>query len=161
MIGTIIKTEIKSEVKIELDRINTRHKYKNLKIPENANYIHADGTPCCSAKKRANELPDLPTVDTQPLDSNVDGLPVVTELIENTLENNSNRDTAESTNQTEDSELPVETGTNEKHVEKIIGNGSESHPGLTVETGTNERHMEQIIGNENESQPGLTVETDM
>ena len=54
VIGTIIKTKIKSEIKIELDRINTRHKYKNTKFPTNVNYIHADGTPCKSAKREAN-----------------------------------------------------------------------------------------------------------
>ena len=134
---------------------------KNQKISENANYIHADGTPCRSAKKRANELPDLPPMNTQPSDSNLDRLPVVTDLIENSLENNSNCDTAESTNQTEDGDIPVKTRTNEKHDEQIFGNGSESHPGLTVETGTNENHDDQILGIENESLSGLTVETNM
>ena len=73
VIGTIIKTEIKSEVKMELDRINTRHKYKNIKFPVNANYIHADGTPCRSTRKKANELPDLSTIEDMP-QSTTEGL---------------------------------------------------------------------------------------
>ena len=78
VIGTIIKTKIKSEVKIELDRINTRHKYKNTKFPTNVNYIHADGTPCKSAKRKANELPDLPPVEVSPRTTNTTGLAVET-----------------------------------------------------------------------------------
>ena len=142
VIGTIIKTEIKCEVKVELDRINTRHKYKNIKIPENANYIHADGTPCHRARQRANELPDLPRVDTQLPDSNLNGLPVETALIEASLENNSTVTTAASTNRTVegdlpvDGDLPVETGTNEKHVKQTTENESVPQPGLTVETDT-------------------------
>ena len=66
VIETIIKSEIKSEVKIELDWINTRHKYKNTNFPMNVNYIHADGTPCRSARQKANELPDLPPIDDSP-----------------------------------------------------------------------------------------------
>ena len=56
VIGTIIKTEIKSEVEIKLECVNTRHKYKNRKFPLNPNYIHVDGTPCRSTRKKANEL---------------------------------------------------------------------------------------------------------
>ena len=76
MIGTIIKTEIKSEVKIELDCVNTRHKYKNSKFPLNPNYIHIDGTPCRSARKKVNELPDLPPVKDTPQSNNTNGLAV-------------------------------------------------------------------------------------
>ena len=78
VIGTIIKTEIKSEVKIEQDRINTRHKYKNTKFPTNVNYIHTDGTPCRSARKKANELPDLPPIEDSPRSTNTTGLTVET-----------------------------------------------------------------------------------
>ena len=74
VIGTIIKTEIKSEVKIESDRINTRHKYKNTKLPMNVNYIHADGTACKSAKRKANELTDLPPVEDPPRTTDTTGL---------------------------------------------------------------------------------------
>ena len=78
MIGTIIKMEIKSEVKIELDRINTRHKYKNTKFPTNVNYIHADYAPCKSAKRKANELPDLPPVEDPSRTTDTIGLAVET-----------------------------------------------------------------------------------
>ena len=78
VIGTIIKTEIKSEVKIELDRINTRHKYKNIKFPVNANYIHVDGNPCRSTRKKANELPNLPPIEDTLQSNNTNGLAVET-----------------------------------------------------------------------------------
>ena len=70
--------EIKSEVKIELDRINMRHKYKNTKFPTNVKYIHADGTPCKSAKRKANELPDLPPVEDPSRTTDTTGLAVET-----------------------------------------------------------------------------------
>ena len=91
MIGKIIKTEIKSEVKIELDRINTRHKYKNTTFPMNVNYIHADGTSCKSAKRKANELPDLPPVEDSPQTTNTTGLAV--ETLSRTLVDMTSKDT--------------------------------------------------------------------
>ena len=101
MIGVAIKTEIKSEVKIELDRVNTRHKYKRHSFPDNPNYIHPDGTPCRSARRKAAELPDLPPIDDTQYQHSTNGLPVETTTlapsgpdnsVENTKANNTETD---------------------------------------------------------------------
>ena len=78
VIGTIIKTEIKSEIKIESEQINTRHRYKNTLFLMSTNYIHADGTPCKSARRKADELPDLPSIEDMPQTRNATGLAVET-----------------------------------------------------------------------------------
>ena len=112
VIGTIIKMEIKSEVKIELERVNTRHKYKNCKFPENVNYIHVDRTPCKSARKRANELPDLPPVEDTSQITYTNGLPVETSIRTDTSKISEHKE-------------PNECAINSNH---------DNHGGLSVET---------------------------
>ena len=112
VIRTIIKTEIKSEVKIELERVNTRHKYKNCKFPENVNYIHVDGTPWRNARKRANELSDLPPVEDTSQNASTNGLPVETSIRADT------------------SEISVHKEPNEC----AINSNHDNHGGLSVET---------------------------
>ena len=76
MIGIAIKTEIKSEIKIEMEKVNMRNKYKGSIMPMNPNYIHPDGIPCKRARREASKLSDLPQVDDTPYDSLNSGLHV-------------------------------------------------------------------------------------
>ena len=78
VIGIAIKTEIKSEIKIEMEKVNMRNKYKGSIMPMNPNYIHPDGTPCKHARRESSKLPDLPQVDDTPYDSLNSGLHVET-----------------------------------------------------------------------------------
>ena len=179
VIGTIIKTEIKSEVKIELDRINMRHKYKNTMFPTNVNYIHADGTPCKSTKRKANELPDLPPVEDSPRTTKTTGLAVETlsqtpvdmtsEDTVNDEVNNSNKPDQNTTDG-----LPVETE-HQKDLNKLPPSDEtnsvtecemDQNAGLTVETTTDNMpaHPVQITipieaNKSNENIKGLLVET--
>ena len=159
VIGTIIKTEIKSEVKIELDRINTRHKYKNIKFPVNANYIHVDGTPCRSARKKANQLPDLPPIEDTPQSNNTNGLAVETlsqTIVETTTKCTgiSEINSANKLDQSTPNGLLVETAnqkdrTNLPLLDKpnhVTESERDLNDGLTVETTTNSivTHPDQI-----------------
>ena len=139
MIGTIIKMEIKSEVKVELDRINTRHKYKNIKFPVNVNYIHADGTPCRSARKKANELPNL-------------------SIIEDTPQSTTDRLTTEIPSQTT-AEITI------KHTTSEINSADKldptPHDGLHVEMATEIEKTDHTTENDRNLNDGLTVETEI
>ena len=151
VIGTAIKTEIKSEIKIELERVNTRHKYKNCKFPEHPNYIHVDGTPCGSARKKANKLPDLPQVDDTPQSTSANGLAVETspQTDTNTTSASTGPDqpqNVDTSNDTNADGLPVETSTQKDTTKSPRTTGQlktnkssnaeekNHHDGLTVET---------------------------
>ena len=139
VIGTIIKTEIKSEVKVELDGINTRHKYKNIKFPVNVNYIHADGTPCRSARKKANKLPNLPTIEDTP-QSIIDGL------------------TAETPSQTIAEITSKRTTSETKSADKL---DQTPHDGLHVETATEIEQADHTTESDSNLNDGLTVEMEI
>ena len=176
VIGTIIKMEIKSEVKIELDRINMRHKYKNTKFPLNVNYIHADGTPCKSAKRKANELPDLPPVEDPSRTTDTTGLavetlsgtPVDTTSVDTV---NDEVDISNKPDQNTTDGLPAETE-HQKDINKLppsdeTNNVTESemdqNAGLAVETTTDNMPVQIITPIEanksNEDNKGLLAET--
>ena len=171
--------EIKSEVKIELDRINTRHKYKNTKFPMNVNYIHADGTPCKSAKSKANELLDLPPVEDSARTTNTTGLAVETlsrtpvdTTSEDTVNDEVNNSNKPDQNTTDG--LPVETE-QQKDINKLPPSDKtnsvtecemDQNAGLTVEMTTDNTptHPVQITipieaNKSNEDNKGLLVET--
>ena len=58
--------EIKTEVKQELEKINTLHRYKGKPLWGKPNYIHPDGTPCKCSLREESQLPDLPNVADNP-----------------------------------------------------------------------------------------------
>ena len=179
VIGTIIKTEIKSEVKIELDQINMRHKYKNTKFPMNVNYIHADGTPCKSTKRKANELPDLPPVEDPSRTTDTIGLAVETlsqtpvdTTSEDTVKDEVNIPNKPDQNTTDG--LPTETE-HQKDINKlppsdetinVTESEMDQNAGLAVETTTDNMPGQpvQIItpieaNKSNEDNNGLPAET--
>ena len=166
VIGTLIKMEIKSEVKIELDRINTRHKYKNTKFPTNVNYFHADGTPCKSAKRKANELLDLPPIKDPSRTTDTTGLAV--ETLSQTPVDTIFEDTVnDEVNITKDG-LPIETG-HQKDLNKIPPSDKmteseiDQTTGLAVEMTTNNPPVQIIrpieANKSNEDNKGLLAET--
>ena len=59
ILGVAIKMEIKTEVKQELEKINTRHRYKGKPLWGKPNYIHPNGTPCKRSLREESQLPDL------------------------------------------------------------------------------------------------------
>ena len=173
VIGTIIKTEIKSEVKIELDRINMRHKYKNTKFPTNVNYIHTDGTPCKSAKRKANELPDLPPVEDPSRTTDTTGLAVETlsQTPVDTISKDTVNDEVNITNKPDQNindGLPVETE-HQKYLNKLppsdetTENEIDQNAGLAVEMTTDNMPVQIITPIEanksNEDNKGLLAET--
>ena len=135
VIGTMIKTEIKSKIKVELERVNTRHKYKNTAMLTNVNYIHPDGTPCKCVRREADELPDLPSIDNIS-----DGLQVETSDINKEKSNtliltvprppNNNDSTEHSSKIQCDNGLPIET----EHDIHNPSDNTSTNNGLNVET---------------------------
>ena len=167
VIGTIIKTEVKSEVKMELDRINTRHKYKNIKFPVNVNYIHADGTPCRSARKKANELLDLPTIEDTPQSTN-NGLTAETpsQTIAEIISKHKTSETksADKLDPTPHNGLHVETATEIEQTDRTTESDRNLNDRLTVEMEINKpnTYSALIIRNVNkinENNSALQVET--
>ena len=128
-----------------------RHKYKNCKFPEHPNYIHVNGTLCRSARKKANELPDLPQVDDIPQSTSANGLAVETSPQTDTNTTNTSRrpdqpQNVDTSNYTNADGLPVETSTQKdttkspwttgqlKPNKSSNEEGKEVHDALTVET---------------------------
>ena len=146
MIGVAIKTEIKSEIKIEIGKVNIRNKYKNIGPPKNLNYIHVDGIPCRSTRRKANKLPDLPQVDDTEHNSSIGGLPI------------------ETPNETNLATAPTVTDNNVAGtgLNKPTNTGKDSANGLSVETSLANKETstkQSEASRENNEKNGLHVET--